>query len=201
MNTYNQNDLEQLFWEEKWQSGVTGWDIGYPSPAIVQYLRQYPYKTAAILLPGCGSAYEASVLIEQGFTNITLIDIAPLATARLTRNLKSHKNVKILCEDFFQHQGQYDLIIEQTFFCALPPQKRQDYAQKCHQLLRNNGKIIGLLFNRTFDRKGPPFGGSATEYRDLFQSKYSIDIMESCYNSIPPRAGSELFIILKKKEG
>ena len=194
------HDLGQAFWEEKWQTHATGWDIGYASPPIVQYFGQYPDKDAAILIPGCGNAYEAEFLVEQEFTDITLIDIAPEATARLREKFANHDHINILCKDFFQHQGQYDLIIEQTFFCALPPQKRPDYVRQCHSLLRPEGKITGLLFNRTFDRKGPPFGGSAAEYRALFQPAFDIRTMEVCTNSIPPRAGSELFINFVKRE-
>lgn len=194
------HDLGQAFWEEKWQNHATGWDIGHASPPIVQYFEQFQDKDAAILIPGCGNAYEAEFLVQQGFTDMTLIDIAPAATSRLRKKFANHENIKILCGDFFLHQGQYDLIIEQTFFCALPPEKRPDYARQCHRLLRPKGKIIGLLFNRAFDRKGPPFGGSTAEYKALFQPEFTIRAMEACYNSIPPRAGSELFINLVKKQ-
>ena len=99
--------------------------------------------------------------------------------------------------DFFEHQGEYDLIIEQTFFCALPPTMRQKYVWKMHQLLANKGKIAGLLFNRTFE-SGPPFGGSQEEYNLLFQQAFNFLKMEVCQNSATPRAGSELFIELQK---
>lgn len=204
MNTLSQNqddtpDFGQQFWEERWQNRATGWDIGYAAPPIARYLLQYPDKDAAILIPGCGNAYEAGFLVEQGFTNVTLIDIAPKATALLRKKFEGHSTVKILCEDFFQHSGQYDLLIEQAFFCTLPPQKRPDYVAQCHRLLRHKGKITGLLFNRLFNRQGPPFGGSETEYRTLFNPCFDIRTMAGCYNSIAPRAGTELFINLVKK--
>jgi hypothetical protein len=99
--------------------------------------------------------------------------------------------------DFFEHQGAYDVIIEQTFFCALPPTMRQKYVWKMHQLLAKEGKITGLLFNRTFE-SGPPFGGSQEEYTLLFQQAFKFLKMEVCQNSATPRAGSELFIELQK---
>ncbi|HET8572815.1 MAG TPA: methyltransferase domain-containing protein [Edaphocola sp.] len=204
MNTANHNldhtpGPGQQFWEEKWQSHTTGWDIGHASPPIVQYFRQYPNKNAAVLIPGCGNAYEAVSLAERGFTNITLLDIAPKAVDLLRERFKGCHAVTILCEDFFRHQGSYDIIIEQAFFCAIPPRKRPDYVAQCHSLLRHKGNITGLLFDRTFDRQGPPFGGSETEYRTLFSPCFDIKTMAECYNSIAPRAGSELFIDLVKK--
>ena len=75
---------------------------------------------------------------------------------------------------FFEHKGNYDLIIEQTFFCALPPTMRQKYVWKMHQLLRDSGKIVGLLFNKIFE-SGPPFGGSKAEYVSLFKDAFYYD--------------------------
>lgn len=66
-----------------------------------------------------------------------------------------------------------------------------------HQLLAKDGKIIGLLFNRTFE-SGPPFGGSQEEYELLFQQSFDFVKIEDCQNSAIPRAGSELFIELQK---
>lgn len=187
------------FWDQRWRTSETGWDLGYVSPAIEAYLSQYPNKQAAILIPGCGNAYEAGYLIQQGFTNITLIDIAPAAIEKLHQKFKNSTGVKILCENFFEHAGQYDLIIEQTFFCAIPPQSRPEYVAKVSSLLKPGGKLTGVLFDTTFERQGPPFGGSASEYRAEFEPYFTIKTMAPCINSIAPRAGTELFINLIKK--
>jgi hypothetical protein len=57
---------------------------------------------------------------------------------------------------------------------------------------------MGLLFGKEFESEGPPFGGSINDYRLLFDKLFVIEIMESCYNSIAPREGSELFIKLRR---
>jgi hypothetical protein len=54
------------------------------------------------------------------------------------------------------------------------------------------------LFGKEFESEGPPFGGSINDYRLLFDKLFVIEIMESCYNSIAPREGSELFIKLRR---
>ncbi|MFN6038632.1 MAG: methyltransferase domain-containing protein, partial [Bacteroidota bacterium] len=119
--THCDNPIDQKYWNERWEKSETGWDVGYASPAITEYLKQYSNKNAAILIPGCGNAYEAAFLVENGFTDITLIDIAPKAVEMLKKNFTNNPQVKIICEDFFLHEGKYDLIVEQTFFCAIPP--------------------------------------------------------------------------------
>ncbi len=67
-----------------------------------------------------------------------------------------------------------------------------------HRLLKSEGELAGVLFNRVFEG-GPPFGGTLNDYLDLFKEHFIIETMEPCYNSIPPRAGQEVFIQLKKK--
>ncbi len=191
--------LDKNFWENRWENAETKWDIGFAAPAIVDYMRQYNNKNAAILIPGCGNAYEAEFLLNIGFTNITLIDIAPKAVEILQEKFSNNKEITVICGDFFEHQGQYDLIIEQTFFCAIPPRLRSNYAKKTHDLLKANGKIIGLMFNTSFEKQGPPFGGNVTEYKTYFKGWFEIKTMTECDNSIAPRQGKELFIIIIKK--
>ncbi len=191
--------LDQIFWDELWKSRSTGWDIGHASPPIAAYMAQYPNKNANILIPGCGNAHEAKYLAENGFANITLLDIAPTAVELLQNTFAGMPQVKVVCGDFFQHQGHYDLLIEQTFFCAISPSHRRAYAQKAASMLNAGGKIIGVLFDKIFEAQGPPFGGYAFEYQSVFQPYFSIKKMERCYNSIPQRANVEVFIVFVKK--
>jgi SAM-dependent methyltransferase len=190
--------LDQSYWEAQWQSGQTGWDIGYASPAITSFMDAWPDKQAAILIPGCGNAYEAEYLINAGFSDITLIDIAQAAVKRLQEKFAG-TSIKILCEDFFQHQGKYDLILEQTFFCAIPPSRRKEYAVKMFELLKADGTLAGLLFDKQFDKEGPPFGGCPCEYKPIFEPYFNLIKMEPCMNSIEPRKDSEVFFIMKPK--
>ncbi|UIR54594.1 TPMT family class I SAM-dependent methyltransferase [Sphingobacterium sp. SRCM116780] len=190
--------LDQQYWDARWENNQIAWDIGYASPAIKQYMSQYENKDAAILIPGCGNAYEAAYLLENNFTNITLIDIAPEAVRRLEDKFAGNQFVKVLCEDFFQHKGKYDVLIEQTFFCAIPVLKRKEYAETAASLLHTHGKIVGLLFDKTFTQPGPPFGGNTVEYQLIFSPFFAIKKMEKCDNSIKSREGAEVFINMIK---
>ena len=192
--------MDKSFWESRWQDKNTGWDIGYANPAICNFMEQYGDKDAAILIAGCGNAYEAEFLIKNGFTNITLIDIAETAVKNLQEKFKAEKFIRILCEDYFEHNDIYDVVIEQTFFCAINPSQRAEYAKKAHSLLNENGILTGVLFNREFEKAGPPFGGSREEYVEYFKPYFDFEIFETCSSSIPARQGSELFIKLVKKK-
>lgn len=96
------------------------------------------------------------------------------------------------------HDGQYDLILEQTFFCALDPLLRTQYVQKVNALLKPNGKLVGVLFNRNFETNGPPFGGTEEEYKTLFSKDFHLHTLTLCYKSFTKRAGTELFINCRK---
>jgi hypothetical protein len=89
------------------------------------------------------------------------------------------------------------LIIEQTLYCAINPLLRNDYARKSAELLDVGGKLVGVLFNRTFE-SGPPFGGSKEEYLICFTPYFKSCSMEICHNSAAPRSDNELFIRLIK---
>ena len=191
--------LDEQFWNTRYENNETGWDLGEPSPPLKAYIDQLTDKNISILIPGCGNTYEAEYLLAKGFTNITVIDIAPLLVQRLQEKFKDNTNIKIILGDFFQQSGQYDFIIEQTFFCAINPSLRKDYVAKMHSLLKPSGKLLGLLFDKEFDIEGPPFGGCKCEYELLFNKYFTFKTFAPCYNSATPRMESELFMILVKK--
>jgi len=191
--------LGQDFWNDQYIANSTGWDLGQVSPPLKAYIDQLTNKDIKILIPGCGNSYEAEYLLKIGFTNVSLIDIAPELVERLKSKFKSDPNIKIILGDFFSHEGEYDLILEQTFFCALDPGLRKSYVEQMKKLLKKDGKLAGLLFVKEFEKAGPPFGGSKEEYELLFRNDFELEVFDSCYNSFDKRAGTEIFIVLVRK--
>ena len=186
------------YWTERYIAETDTWDLGKPSTPLVEYINQLSNKDISILIPGCGRGYEAEYLVSKGFSNITLIDISAEPVAFLREKFKGVEAIKILQGDFFALSQTFDRIIEQTFFCALPIHLREAYATKMASLLNPSGKLAGVFFNRTFEQQGPPFGGSIEEYKTLFAPHFSNIQLSVCYNSIPPRAGNEVFMIAEK---
>lgn len=189
--------LDQNYWDAQYKYNTTGWDLGIISTPIRSYIDSLTDKNTRILIPGGGNSYEAEYLLDRGFTNITVLDIAPTLVHQLQDKFEGKSGIQIVLGDFFEHLGAYDLIIEQTFFCALPPSLRQRYVWKMHQLLAEKALLVGLLFNRTFE-KSPPFGGSLSEYEQLFQHSFLQQHLAICNNSVTPRAGTELWFEFEK---
>lgn len=189
------------YWEERYKKQETGWDLGQISPPLKAYFDQIPeeQKDQKILIPGAGHGHEAVYLWQHGFTNFTLLDFSETAFAKINQDHPNFPTKWLCVQDFFDHTETYDLIIEQTFFCALNPDLRSAYAKKMRDLLKPEGKLVGLLFDRDFDHDGPPFGGNQNEYRTFFAPYFNLKILERCYNSIKPRQGSELFFIFENR--
>ena len=194
--------LDANYWNSQYISNTTGWDLGMPSPALVDIIDSIENKHLRILIPGCGNAYEAEYLLNAGFTDITLIDISAELVKKLQERFAENANIQVILGDFFELEGQFDLILEQTFFCAIQPFMREKYVHKMRGLLAENGMLAGLLFNRIFDKQGPPFGGSADEYNKLFADNgLKMVELKNCLNSVAPRANSEVFFKAIKING
>lgn len=78
---------------------------------------------------------------------------------------------------------------------------RKAYALQMSKLLKPGGKLVGLWFDipLTGDLEKRPFGGTKEEYLSYLEPYFSVQTFTSAHNSIPPRAGNELFGIFIKK--
>lgn len=192
------NKFDEYYWNTRYQTNDIGWNIGYPSTPIKTYIDQLNDKSIKILIPGAGNSYEAEYLWENSFKNIYVLDIAKTPLDNFKRRVPDFPNARLLHLNFFDLDISFDLILEQTFFCALSPVLRTKYAQKMYELLRHNGKLVGLLFNFELTEQGPPFGGSSAEYINIFEPFFDIKVLEASTNSIKPRDNKELFFIFEK---
>ena len=190
--------LDRNFWETRYHDGDTGWDLGAPSTPLKEYLEQLTNKELRILVPGSGRAYEAEHAHKLGFGNVFVIDLTDEPFNDLRARCASFPKEHLIVGDFFKHEGAYDLILEQTFFCAIDPSLRGRYVERMHHLLKPGGKLVGVLFDDTLNKDKPPFGGHRADYLPLFQQHFANVSMEPCYNSIAPRAGRELWLCAKK---
>ena len=192
-------NFDEQYWTERYDNGTDGWDVGYASTPIKEYIDQLTNKDLKILIPGAGNSHEAEYIHKQGFANLHVCDLSAAPLANLKRRVPDIPSDHLIHGNFFEIKDQYDLVLEQTFFCALNPSLREDYILQMSKIIKPTGKLVGLLFGKVFDREGPPFGGVIDDYKTLFSEKFAIRTMAPCTNSIESRMGSELFIHMRHK--
>jgi methyl halide transferase len=193
------NDYYNTYWDRLYESGRTGWDIGYISTPLKEYIDQLNNKKLKILVPGAGKGYEPAYLFEKGFKNTYYLDYSVNACNRFKALCPLFPEQHILFNDFFKLRRRFDLILELSFFTSIIPEKRERLAKKIYDLLNPGGKYAGVFFNHDFGNDYPPFGAFKENYLELIKDLFHIKTFETAYNSIKPRAGRELFFIFEKK--
>lgn len=191
-------DLSDKAWDNRYQNNDIGWDLGEVSPPLQAYFDQLENKEIKILIPGGGNSYEAEYLFNAGFTNVFVIDIAKKPLENLKLRAPNIPENQLLHANFFDLEDTFDLIIEQTFFCAINPKLRAKYVAKMSAILKPKGKLVGVLFDAVLNEDHPPFGGNTKEYLNYFQPYFKNIQMEPCYNSFHNRKKMELFVKIEK---
>jgi len=130
------------------------------------------------------------------------MDISEFPLKKFQERNPDFPKEQLLVTDFFEHETQYDLIFEQTFFCSFVPttENRKKYAEQMSNLLKPNGKLVGVWFDipLTGELEKRPFGGDKELYLNYLAPHFKTITFERCYNSIPPRQGNELFGVFQK---
>ena len=178
------------FWDTRYRDNVTPWDAGRVPDALRRHLGELP-PAARVLVPGCGSAYEAYYLAENGF-DVLAIDFSEAAVQRARAQLGCFAGL-VRQADFFEFDAggtPFDAIYERAFLCALPRRMWQRYAECCAHLLRAGGQLVGFFY---FDDspRGPPFGTSDEELRALLSPRFECAQDEAVADSLPVFQGKE----------
>jgi len=122
-------------------------------------------------VPGAGRAYDAAALAADGTRSVVAVDVSPTACAEAERYLASlplKPEVAVVCGDFFSLEGDFDLVWDCTFLCALDPSTRETWAAKMNELLKPDGALCTLIFPiGKPPGDGPPWDLSLDLLRDL----------------------------------
>lgn len=190
------------YWDEKYLLNESQWDIGTPTPIFMDWFQKNK-KIKKILIPGCGKGHDAFFLASLGH-DVYALDFSKQATNSMFKSAKKQNiNINILNNDIFnikEYHGFFDIILEYTFFCAIPPISRGKYIETVFNLLNHNGKFVGILLpiNKKINEGGPPFGVNLSEVLNMFAKYFKII---DCYESdlsIKPRRGNEKFVTMEK---
>lgn len=144
-----------------------------------------------VLVPGCGSGYEARFFAERG-DDVLAIDFADNAIERARSTLGKFAN-RVRKADFFAfREPAFDLVYERTFLCALPRWLWPQWGAHIPKLVRGGGRLAGFFF---FDdnERGPPFGISQERLHELLDPHFELseDTPIPSSQSVPVLAGRE----------
>lgn len=192
-----QDSSKSDFWESRYRDHTTPWDAGKVPDALRDYTKRIK-SGGRILIPGCGSAYEAGYLAENGF-DVLAIDFSPAAVELAKKNLFRFGNIVRLADFFeFDYGKPYEVIYERAFLCALPPRMWPQYAPRMAQLLRPGGELAGFFFVRETE-KGPPFGTTPEALHALLDPHFDLVEDRIATDSIPVFQDAEHWQIWRKR--
>lgn len=197
MNGYSLSD-----WQKHYDEDDLQWDIGEVSPAILQLVKENKIPPGKAIVPGCGQGHEVVFLAENGF-QVTGVDFAEGAVKLLRHSLEAKSLPgQVLQRNFFEleaeHDACYDLLLEQTFFCAIEPNDRPKYVATANRILKP-GALLAGLFYQTGEEGGPPFNTTQEDIIEHFSEMFEIETLEITSHSVDKRAEKELLVLLRKK--
>ncbi len=194
------------FWAEKYQTDYRPpWDLGHAAPPFVAFLAAQPElqpgKTAVV---GSGLGNDALLFAQQGF-DVTGFDFVEAAVAGATQaTADAGLSASFLQRDVFklgdEFAQQFDYVVEHTCYCAIDPDRRNEYVQAVYEILKPGGHFMGLFWCHS-RQGGPPFGSDAEKVRDRFATKFDILSFELAQNSIESRQGQEYLGFFQKPIG
>lgn len=198
---------QPAYWDaiyEESEENSPGWNLGQPNAEFVWQLAHAtpPIKPGRLLVPGCGFGHDAAFFAAQGF-DVLAADISEWAIAG-ARKTFAEKGVQVETRhgDIFHLpkslDGTFDYIVEHTFFCAIHPERRGDYRDLAHRLLKPGGQLLGLFY---FHQKigGPPFNTTPEDVRATFAEGFRIETLALAENNIEKRRGRELWARIWKQ--
>jgi hypothetical protein len=189
------------FWDERFARGYTPWDQRGVPAAFAAFAEGQP--RGAVLIPGCGSAYEAGWLAGHGFA-VTALDFAAAAVEAARAQLAqapAGASVELLQADFFAFEPSRppQWIYERAFLCALPPALRADYARRMAELVAPGTLLAGFFLIGEPAQKGPPFSMTQAELDALLTPYFDCVAALEVADSLPVFAGRERWLSWRRR--
>lgn len=194
------------FWIERYTAWTDkgekpGFQLDEAVITLQQVLPQIKIPKSRIAVLGCGAGEDANYFAQQGHI-VTGFDFSKNALDIARKKFSYVKNLTFVEADLFnlsrEHFGQYDMVFEHTFFCAIEPAKRQEIIHLYRKLLAPNGHLLGIfMMGEPFS--GPPFSSTEWEMRERLKTDFEFLYWTRWKTSIPDRLGRELVVYARKK--
>ena len=110
---------------------------------------------------------------------VTAFDFAQVAVAE-ARRLAAADGVDVVVEqrDVFtlgrDYAGAFDGVWEYTCFCAIAPERREEYVSVLHTILRPGGLLLACFFPLREGGGGPPFPVSQGDLDRVLAGRFTV---------------------------
>jgi SAM-dependent methyltransferase len=188
------------FWQQAYEKeGLRNWDLDGPHPALEPILPQIKIVKSRVVNFGCGRGHDAAFMAKKGHI-VTGIDLSETAIEQGKKIYGNIPSLTLEVGNVFQPDAnsKYDVVLEHTLFCALPPEKRKELVLKWHQALDVGGYLLGVFFVSP-QRSGPPYGSSEWELSRHLEKYFRLLYWKRWAKSPERRIGTELVVFAQKK--
>jgi SAM-dependent methyltransferase len=190
-------------WEMDYQRGGDGWDLGGPNPVFRNFLASEQIPPGKMIVVCSGRGHDAREFARHGF-QVTAVDFSRTAAQEMENLNNPVSPVEILQQDLFDlpiHFNEtFDYMLEYTCYCAIDPQRREEFADLAARLLKPGGLYISLAYPVSQHAGGPPFAISVPEVLKLFQERgFKLVERRLPSDSVPARRGAEELLLLQKE--
>lgn len=178
-------------WEARYLAQDMPWEKGAPSPGLVDFLAEHPdLPRGTVAVPGCGTGHDVRAWAAAGFTAFGY-DIAPSAIRLSREKTPPALPAQFALGDFLSDPPprEFDWLFEHTLFCAIPPDRRDDYVRASARWVRRGGQFLAVHYMIP-DEDGPPFGTTRAEIVERFSPAFEL-LDEWIPRSYPNRSGLE----------
>ena len=191
-------------WEGAWREGRTPWDAGRSPPALRDLLAADLVPAGRLLVPGCGTGYDLVSLAraDREVIGIDLSEKARDAFYAMHDDLPGPVRYEVTDFFAFEIEGGVDFVWDYTFFCALDPERRGDWAEVIARLLRPGGLLATLIFpfeDPISDREGPPWPINTELVRGFLGTRFDEVHVQPVEQSHPGREGRERLALWRRR--
>ncbi|PRW56054.1 thiol methyltransferase 2 [Chlorella sorokiniana] len=218
--------LDHEAYHSRWEDQFWGKDGGLQpgqafdaqrsSPALTDLLQRGGLEAAGkrVLVPGCGRGYDLIEFVRAGAAAAVGLELAPSAQREAAAYLGSTLSAAELGKaevhtgDFFKWQHPthpaWDVAYDYTFFCALHPAMRRDWAAAYARYLAPGALLACLAFPIVPAGEhptGPPWPVKPQDYKDVLLPLGFTLVKEYAVPaelSHPGRGGKEAMLLFRK---
>jgi SAM-dependent methyltransferase len=191
------------YWVDVYRTdGNPRWNLNDAAEAFKDMLPRIKLPKSRILVLGCGEGHDAALFAEAGHL-VTAVDFSFEAVTRGREKYKHLHNLTFHQSNVFEIPQEwnygYDVVVEHTLYCAIPPEQRNELVRLYRRMLHEEGQLMAVFFTME-KRSGPPYGATEWELRKRTEPHFHYLFWGRLRNSLEQRKGRELFVLAKKRK-